>query len=133
MSSRAGIKHWTRQEDERLRELWAQWPKIDVQKAFPRRTWSALGQRARHLGLRRNWKWVGRYKPPADEIMEALRERRQRLGYTGADISRMIGLHSKAVPSHERGRFPPTYLGLLRWCEALGMKLKVEKVGEQRG
>lgn len=127
--SRKGTKHWSKIDRERLRMFWASQPRSELLRMFPGRSWHALDQKARKLGLSRPWKWDGHESPPISALMEQLREAREKRDLTATQLSAMIGLSERYVSNAEKGALNPNMHTVERWCAALGVGLKVVESG----
>jgi transcriptional regulator with XRE-family HTH domain len=123
-----GTRHWSRADIERLRLLFPKHPQRDIQKAFPHRTWSAIEQRARKIGLTRKWKYGGTEAPPGDDLLAALRERRKELGLTAVDVAEIAGYGPRSISHAERGCWGLSYRLVRNWCQALGVRLVIEPI-----
>jgi HTH-type transcriptional regulator / antitoxin HipB len=60
------------------------------------------------------------------ELGEAVRQRREELGLTQAELAERVGLKQPAVARFEAGGTMPTIPMLERLAEALGVRLNVE-------
>lgn len=121
------IKAWTSAEKARLVDHWYDSPRETILKAFPGRTWPAIEQYARKIGLRRPWKWTGKRKDPKDNLMRQLRAAREERNLTAKALAEKINLCDRFIAQCERGTAQPSYHMLTRWCAALGVRLSVER------
>jgi len=117
---------WLTSDIKRLKAEWGNVPKGFLLMSFPDRSWGALQQTARRLGLKRVRMWRGRISPTKDPLMFQLRVARQDKGLTAAALSKKIGQCERYVGMAERGHMNVKHHTLLRWCLALGVELRVE-------
>ena len=61
------------------------------------------------------------------EIVEDLREVRRRQRLRRDVLAEIMGYHWQTVGRWERGESTPSCQALHDWCEALGLKLRVEQ------
>ncbi len=124
--STKGTKHWSQYADNKLRAIYPRYTKAEIMKTFPSRSWVAISQRARAIGVKRARMFIKATAPTKDPLMESLRYLRQQRNLTAYHLSEMIGLSPKVVARCERGVGSPCLATLTRWCAALGQELTVK-------
>ena len=122
----SGAKHWSDYADNKLRAMYSKHSQAELEKTFPNRSWNAICQRARSLGLHRARKFAKPSKPTKDDLMAALRYAREQRNLPAYRLSEMIGLNPRIVSRCERGVGLPALATLNRWCAALGLELTVK-------
>lgn len=79
------VNLWTEKEDKILQEKYLTTDAKDLQKFLPNRTVSAIQERAKKLGLRKNNRWTEK----EDNILKTF------YPYIGSDVAELIPRHSK--------------------------------------
>lgn len=66
---------------------------------------------------------------PLHPMVEQLRKRRYEMNVSQEVLARKMGFSKKTLKHWEAGVMEPNMRSLFDWCDALGMKLKLEKIG----
>ena len=115
---------WTIEEADRLALLWPEATTSELSKAFPKRTFRALRDRASALGLRRI---VGPRAQHATShpIFRELAIIRRRRGLPAKIVAFHVGVHPSTLCYWEQGHSSPKWERLIRWLEALDCSLSL--------
>lgn len=113
---------WTGAEIVRLRAIYRDNSRSRVEGELSRHSWPAICAKAQALGLTRPVK----YLHPIDPIVDALVQKRKRLGVSQGAAAEAIGVYRATLSRYERGRRLPHLRELLKWCDLLQMRISIE-------
>lgn len=106
--------------------MWPKYAKEEILKAFPGRSWFAISNEARRLGVRRARKFIKASHPTRDDLMASLRHLRETRNLAAYQLGTMIAINPKLIARYERGVGYPRLPVLARWCAALSVELTVK-------
>lgn len=110
-----------------LKAMWPDYPKADILKKFPTRTWQALQQVAHQLGVKRDPRMIQvariRANSNAKPLYHELRILRISKKITIGELSTKLGYSRWELQRWEMGHRNPSVFGLEAWGQSLGMEL----------
>lgn len=125
-------KRWSVISKAKLRQIYETYPRVDIMKAFPGRTWGSIHHQAFAMGLRRKVKYMRPCtKPTRHPIMRALREERVRQGLSLNALGKRAGYSGEHIGEWERGVYAPLMPSIADLANALGLELTVKRMGAQ--
>ena len=120
------MKYWTGADEMKLRRLWRNGSKDEIETVLPGRTWRAITSKARKLDLFRNFH-VRRPLPETDDpILQAIRHRMQDRGFTATDLQEVAGLKRGVTRNWFSGNAQPKITNIVRAVEALDGELVIK-------
>lgn len=124
-SGTGSMKYWTGAEVIKLRRMWGNYKKEDIQEELGDRNWRAITSKARKLGVFRNYH-VRRPLPETDiPVLCDIRRRMADRMFTSTEIQEVAGLKRGALRHWFRGEVRPNFFNVLRVIDALDGELVV--------
>lgn len=125
---KSSYRHWTTASVEKLRAVFPKYPKAEILKLFPNRSWRAIAIKANQNKIRRLRRLPESKNPPASEMYRVLRAEREYRGISGVRLSRKINASSSVISKCEAGMAVPSLGVLTRWCASLGYEITIKRL-----
>ena len=92
-------RRWKRADDERLREVFSRWPRDEILRLFPGRSWKGIRDHARVLKIYRPRQYKNK-SIPSNSLIRCLMEARITAGLTQQQLSKKMGFLYEGMRPH---------------------------------
>jgi hypothetical protein len=121
-------KRWSPHADDKLRMVYPKYPRADILKMFPGRTWRSIKKRALVLGVQRKILYIRKCQKESPHPLTAqLRQERVSRGYSTRFVSAKAGYVRHSVSRWERNETTPSMFSLIDWANALDMEITLTR------